>query len=417
MKLGYKILYLFICIYFVLVPLLPSTFEYKNIPINSNIILILILLFYISIILMSRESRKRFLGYLKDISTDHFCMILLMMIVLLFISTLYAADRRVALKEALRYTSYFMLFFIIKYEIDDKDKIDILLKIYMCMNMIVGSIAVAQYFIYMHSAQYKGLQYIKISSTLDNSNILSAFLMLSLFPQIVFMINVRNRRKKILYGLSAMVVTAGILLTYSRNALLGLIIGAILLSIVYSKKIILYIIGFGGLSLLIPKVFQRFVDILNVSQNTSRLKIWKTAIYMIKDNPILGIGSGNFPVLYNSYIKVHPELKYYYNSGIAIHPHNLFLKIQCELGIPGTIIFLLLLVVLFMRYKAFLNNDIDYFHRWFYIGFAISLCVFLFMNLLDSFFSTPKVEIYLWSLIAIQQSIIYHKLCDKRVVK
>jgi O-antigen ligase len=72
----------------------------------------------------------------------------------------------------------------------------------------------------------------------------------------------------------------------------------------------------------------------DVSAANARLLAWGAAWKMICAHPILGIGLGNFKPLMATY--VHTE-----ESSIA---HNTYLEVAAEMGIPGLLVFLLLLL-------------------------------------------------------------------------
>ena len=82
---------------------------------------------------------------------------------------------------------------------------------------------------------------------------------------------------------------------------------------------------------------QRFKSITSTtnSSNAERLLIWNSALQMISDYPVLGVGPGGFTELYqNKYISskaTNPNLR---------HCHNLFLQIMTENGVIGIISFL-----------------------------------------------------------------------------
>jgi putative inorganic carbon (HCO3(-)) transporter len=76
---------------------------------------------------------------------------------------------------------------------------------------------------------------------------------------------------------------------------------------------------------------------LNINQ---RIEIWSRAIFMIRDFPFTGIGMGSFKEVVSLF---YPFL-IYEEAGIA-HAHNLFLQIAVDLGIPGLVAWLSILVV------------------------------------------------------------------------
>lgn len=194
-------------------------------------------------------------------------------------------------------------------------------------------------------------------------------------------------------------------LTFSRNAWLAFVLGIFIFVLFYNwKAIILPFLG-GGLALLIPAVRNRLGDFSIIFEDP-RIKMWKTAVKMIKDHPILGVGNGNYVSLYGEYVARYPELMYYHNTRFP--SHNSYLKVQSELGILGIIFFITILVGAFNKLKKFISTEKEGFYKVFYKGFLISGIVFLFMNASDNLFFVPKVSMYFWIMVAICEGIIYN---------
>ncbi len=64
-----------------------------------------------------------------------------------------------------------------------------------------------------------------------------------------------------------------------------------------------------------------------------RTALWSTGLQMIADNPITGVGLGNFK----------PVLKFYVGDELRNVAHNSFVEITAEMGIPAALIFLTML--------------------------------------------------------------------------
>ena len=80
-----------------------------------------------------------------------------------------------------------------------------------------------------------------------------------------------------------------------------------------------------------------------------RREIWSRAIYMIQDFPFTGIGMGSFGEVADA---LYPFFSY--SPGAILHAHNLFLQIAVDLGIPGLIAWLaILLVVIVLSWKLY----------------------------------------------------------------
>ena len=134
------------------------------------------------------------------------------------------------------------------------------------------------------------------------------------------------------------------------------------------------------------------MSILDFSQNSSRIKIWETTIFMIEDKPLWGIGYDNYFKIYPSYIKHTPRLMIH-ETYEALHPHNVFLKFHTELGIIGTIAFIIfLLLTVFNIYKN-IKLCSDNKMKSIYIAIAVSFLSFLFMNMIDCYYNSLKVMI------------------------
>jgi putative inorganic carbon (HCO3(-)) transporter len=77
-----------------------------------------------------------------------------------------------------------------------------------------------------------------------------------------------------------------------------------------------------------------------ISSLEGREEIWSRAIYMLQDFPYTGIGMGSFTrvadVLYPFFL---------FSPGKIDHAHNLFLQVGVDLGIPGLIAWLSLLLL------------------------------------------------------------------------
>lgn len=81
------------------------------------------------------------------------------------------------------------------------------------------------------------------------------------------------------------------------------------------------------------KLLGRVRSIVDASEtsNSLRIQIWKESARSIAQNPILGVGIGNFPVVLNKNITTQKE---------GASAHNLYLNILAETGIVSLLVFL-----------------------------------------------------------------------------
>ncbi|BDR76425.1 O-antigen ligase family protein [Clostridium tetani] len=401
-----KILSVLILLYIMVLPIFPGKYSFKGIPFNGDIILALIILIYLISIILHKDSRKRFVKGFKDFFTSPLSLFIFAIICIMGISVTYATDKKIAISETIRFATYAVLFFIVKYELNERKIIKNILRTYFLTTGVIGVIGIVEYFLGIGFIQKSetGIR-TRVFSTMENSNNLGMFMILIVFPLIMLFLNEKNRRDKHIYGTLSLIALTNIILSYSRNAWLGFLIGLMVLTLIYSWKIILGILGIGTVSIFIPSIFNRLKEFTDISQNMSRVKLWDIALLMIKDHPIKGVGNGNYRVLYDTYkLKLNKKIEYYPSENF--HPHNIFLKIQSEIGVFGLISFLAMMICIFKNIIYFVRREKG-FYGDFYKGFLASFVAFLCMNFIDNFFSAPKVISFFWILVAILEGIRY----------
>lgn len=391
-----------------LLPLIPQDIKLKGLPFTDFILALMIFIYIIEII-FSKRCRENFINGIVSFFTEKLSILLVILLGIMLVSTIYAVDKKIALSESARFITYIFMYFIIKYEFNSKKQINILLNCYIFISFILSSIGIVQHFTGFALAEkfIKTNAFgtgIKIASTFFNPNAYGAYLILIIFPLIMLSIYEKNKNKKLIYLFLSILLITNLLMTFSRNALLGFGLGVLVLGLIYSIKLIFALGGFSILMFFIPSVSQRVIDITSLSQNESRIKLWKTAIMMIREHPIIGVGNGNFVTRYNEYVIKYKELKY--QSYQNYPAHNSYLKVQSELGIIGIVSFFGVVAITLFRVKKLYTTTTDKFHKPFYMGVMASMIAFLFMNVSDNLFFAPKATTYFWFLLATTEALL-----------
>ena len=204
-------------------------------------------------------------------------------------------------------------------------------------------------------------------------------------------------------------------LTFSRNAWLGLITS---LPIVTGKKgvkfllplvtIIIMILFFvfspifsgelqNNLRNLFPqKIILEFNNEGYKGLDVTRAEIYKSAINLIRENPIFGIGSASFP-----------EIFFLETNSWKGHSHNLLFELSISYGLPSAFCFFIVTsnILYLSCKKIFLNKkvfDLNLFDR----AIWSSLFVFLISQLADVQYFDGKISLISWILIASLKNII-----------
>lgn len=157
-----------------------------------------------------------------------------------------------------------------------------------------------------------------------------------------------DRHRRITYGLAAALMVPCLFLTYSRGAwLLGLPAALLLMGLLHSRRTaLIMLVGIiGGVLLLMPLAgTERIASLFDFSRGTSlfRVSLWQSAIAMIRDHPLLGVGPDNFLYYYPDYMlevaAAEPNLS---------HPHNILLDAWLRLGIGGILAIIWFTIVIF----------------------------------------------------------------------
>ena len=167
------------------------------------------------------------------------------------------------------------------------------------------------------------------------SNQLASALVFGLPIAYFMMLYSKNKKKKLLAGICLGILISGIICTESRQAFLALLFYGAYIFLTSNRKIVLATVGslvvIVSLNFVPASYFDRMATIQDYEEDSSaigRIEMWKTAVNVWEDYPILGVGGKNFYLIagrYNSLVKV---------------THNTFFQILSEEGFVGILLFL-----------------------------------------------------------------------------
>lgn len=267
-------------------------------------------------------------------------------------------------------------------------------------------------------------------STFGNKNMAAQFILLTLpFPYLFFLFS-KTRQSEILFGIAAAVISTYLLYTGTRAAWAGAIIASFTMFLflkfkapeltnrsskaaIGKKKNLLAAIVLFTISMnFIPPYFvpewsvagmsspvSRFATIVEIDRDRSfrnRLALWANSIEMFKDHALLGVGKGNFKIVYPLYAeKKIKDINY----GSAVQPreaHNDYLQLLAETGIFAFVSFLSILVLIALRVWKSVPGRGD--QNWLALIFmlAFSMVAILVEASLDFPFELPVSEAFFW---------------------
>jgi len=209
-----------------------------------------------------------------------------------------------------------------------------------------------------------------------------------LLPFVIYTFYAGKRSWKVIAGFALTVIAVSLLLSQTRSAWLSgisIFIVSLLLVLIFVPSlrkrwmlsslaaiavavvVISLLIFSNKESELAKSVTERAASLTVTTRpqsaadvNTSeRLKMWKKTLSMIKDHPLMGVGSGNWKVVIPSYGLANTG---YAQGGVAPdRVHNTYLQIASETGVPGAIFYfgmwVLIAVIGFKMIRKTTSND------------------------------------------------------------
>ncbi|TSC94883.1 MAG: Uncharacterized protein Athens101428_89 [Candidatus Berkelbacteria bacterium Athens1014_28] len=337
-------------------------------------------------------------------------------------STFASQNIQWSVRKLLFLLSFFPLFFVISASLWNKEKIKLLSNL-----LVLGAFLTAIIGLFQFSLQFiLGIDtslslWEKIttpllgnsfsqsvfqhSSWLVNINNRTFFRATSLFPDphmLSFYLNMlfplslaiyfSSFEKK--YAFISAVILLASLLTFSRGGYFGLLAGTIfffsffLARKKYQLKTASTVAIFFASILVIFFVFfttpigQRFFSSFNSQEgsNSERIKIWNKTIEIIQENPLLGVGIGNYP------LSIEPASTY----RDPIYAHNTYLDLAVETGIITSLIWI---AILFLSIFNLTQNKTSLI----FLGFSSGIVSFS----AHSFFDTAIFSVHVLPLLII----------------
>jgi len=193
-------------------------------------------------------------------------------------------------------------------------------------------------------------------------------------------------------------------LTQSRGGILGTAIGLLALAIWRDRRWLwLVAVGIIGLIVLFTMGYGtaiiEFVLRMDAQSGTlaSRLEVWQRGWMMVQDFPLTGIGIGT----YNS--MAHRLYPFFIASPdeVVAHAHNQFLQVAVDLGIPGLIGYLGLLVAFIVTSIRAYRASNEGMARALVVGVGCGMVAHHVFGLTDAFMLGTKPGVVMWIYFAL----------------
>ena len=309
------------------------------------------LLAFILILFMALVVVKLDYSEIKKNLKQHLNFAALLFIFLLFVTAITSVYWKQSLSHFLLYNLVsFALYLLIIMLIAKRD---ILVKF--ITSLIISATFIALYGIYQYFtldvtaahwvdlSQNPGITK-RIYSTFGNPNIFAQYLIMIIPFSFAFIFAADTWRKRLLFALCFAILSATIVLTFSRGGWVAIFVALVILATMINRRLlVLGLIGGAiGFNFLPPAIVNRISTIFNPQVDSSssyRFQMWESARAMFQDYWFTGIGSDP-----NTFFKVYTD--YMMPQVRIFHFHNIYIMAAITGGI------LLLAVLLYFFYMA-----------------------------------------------------------------
>lgn len=224
-----------------------------------------------------------------------------------------------------------------------------------------------------------------------------------------------NKIFLVLLFVGLLVTGSVLLLTQARGAWAGLFISTVIIGLLFlftlmkKKKIYaavligLVVVGIiAGIGIYSITHAGQLRPGLKQAEGTLlfRIQLWDLTVPVINGNPLWGIGLNNFRLI--------PEVRYFLS-----HPHNQFLDVAVELGIPALAAFLAILLAMGFMCVQVWKNSRDSWMRIAVLGLGWGQLAHLFFCITDAIPPGAKVGILYWISLALITGIYNYNLSRK----
>ena len=347
------------------------------------------------------------------------------LIVINAMSVIFTVDFGLSLRGFLgKELKFIAIYFMLVEAINSKKRLKSILFVIIASAVLITANAAVQYF--------RGVDFIRgyalfvgLSSSFASRNGFGAWLIvvIPLFSGLLAAGIPKRKSNKVLLLVLIVLLSICLLMTYSRGAWLGFIMG-FLLAVFYAIKNInlkvkatslVVIISLVGIFLILPQpiktkitsigrihfkanetINMRIKSLLKIEEGGSsliRIKLWKEAIQIIKDYNFIGCGLNTYSIVARNYKS--------FNEG-GVYPHNSYLHKAAEIGLLGLLAFLWVLFRFFKIGFCYLSQNKDFL----VLGLLSGIVGFLVHAFFDAHLYSLQLVVLFWYMLGLTMAVI-----------
>jgi putative inorganic carbon (hco3(-)) transporter len=331
------------------------------------------------------------------------------------LSFINSVDQAASLKGMTKLLKALMIFLVCSQGIKDKGHLWKIAISCACAISLIGIDAFWQLFSgkdFIHGQSLQGvIGLVRATASFPGCNAMGIYLT-ALTPLVAGLaLFLRSLKSRIFFSIAALIGCAGVYLTLSRGAGLGLFISILLLSLIKKNKLLI-----AGLVLLLavypfvmPKNIKDWAKTRNnnpllVIIDPARMSIYENSINMISDHPLIGVGINTFSKNYGKYRTPNAEARF--KTPATIYAHNNFLQMAGETGLLGLGVFLVFLFSVFKAVCQAFRKNTDTFLKAFSVSVLAAIFAFLINGLTETSLYHSRLVMIFWFLIGLGLALV-----------
>ena len=238
----------------------------------------------------------------------------------------------------------------------------------------------------------------------ENPNDLALYLVTLIPLALGLLFIARSISRKLFYGLCALLMVAGTVVTLSRGGFLGLACASFVMVWKIGRRNRIAVVALFLLAGVIfflalpPEFIGRLLSNAGEAEASAvaRQNLLGRSIYVTLTHPLLGLGMNNFPI-----VSIHDQVT-----------HNAYTQVSAEMGIPALIIYVLFLLSSLKRLRAVERETYDSRARTRVYYLSIGLQASLVGYMVSSFFASVAYLWYIYYLVG--YAVCLHRLYEAK---
>lgn len=324
---------------------------------------------------------------------------LLLFVAAAALSVVGARDAVASAVETVRILAAVMMFIVVEQLVHDPKRLRMILgAVY--ASLVLPLLLVAVGFLTGGPRTEQKGEFVRIIGPFAQSNVFGRYLMLLLVMGFAIYPHVEGPKRRVLAWL-LFGASVCLLLTYTRSALIGTVLGLIVVGLNHNRRVL------GGIAvvavvaaLLLPGVVSRFTELGGDSSNAAahgntlewRLWYWTEVLPLARKNPVTGIGVAQTQLFTEK----------------EVQPHNDFLRAYVETGLIGLFAYLATLFLLVSTARrAIARSASQTLERGIAVGFLGCATAFIAASAVSNVFSNVVSLWYFFAFAGATAAIAY----------